>query len=120
MVGVHATVGQLSNNVFLDVSNIFKIVTERSRDRGQRSRDRRSTFFYSLFALATVVLPDGTNFVSVVLLSFQRYIKSSTSGISNAGLYERCKLNTRPNKFVRLTRKIIIIITDLNLRLRIS
>ena len=65
------------------------------------------------------MLPDGKNVVSVVLLSFQRY-KVVTSGISNDDLYERCKLNTRPNKFERLTRKIIIIITDLNLRLRIS
>ena len=47
VVGGHATVGRLSNNVFLDVSsdlgNILKKVAERSRDSGRRSRDRRPT-----------------------------------------------------------------------------
>ena len=38
-----------------------------------------------------------------------RDIKSSTSRISNADLYERCKLNTRSNEFVRLIRIIRII-----------
>ena len=47
VVGGHATVGRLSNNVFLDVSSNLEIfwikVTERSRDSGRRSRDRRLT-----------------------------------------------------------------------------
>ena len=47
MVGGHATVGRLSNNVFLDVSSdlgeILKKVAEWSRDSGRRSRDRWPT-----------------------------------------------------------------------------
>ena len=46
VVGGHATVVWLSNNVFLTlqaIRNIFEKVTERSRDSGQRSRDRRPT-----------------------------------------------------------------------------
>ena len=108
VVGVHATVGRLSNNVhtrFKQFGIFLKKVTERSRDSGRSSRNLRPTvkqrfwtfqtfwkkllnghatevrdhatvdqlFSISLFAFATVVLPDGTNVVSVVLLSFQRY-----------------------------------------------
>ena len=47
MVGGHATVGRLSNNVFSTFQAIRKIflkkVAERSRDSGRRSRDRRLT-----------------------------------------------------------------------------
>ena len=47
MVGGHATVGRLSNNVFWTFQAIWetflKKVTERSRDSGRRSRDRRMT-----------------------------------------------------------------------------
>ena len=46
VVGGHATVGRLSNNVFgrfKHLRNFLKKVTERSRDSGRRSRDRRST-----------------------------------------------------------------------------
>ena len=46
MVGGHATVGRLSNNVFWTfqaISKILKKVAERSRDSGRRSRDRRPT-----------------------------------------------------------------------------
>ena len=47
MVGGHATVGRLSNNVFLTFQAIWEIflkkVAERSRDSGRRSRDRRPT-----------------------------------------------------------------------------
>ena len=46
MVGGHAIVGRLSNNVFSTIQAIRKIfekVTERSRDSGRRSRDRRLT-----------------------------------------------------------------------------
>ena len=46
MVGGHATVGRLSNNVFSTFQAIQKIlekVAERSRDSGRRSRDRRPT-----------------------------------------------------------------------------
>ena len=42
----HATVGRLSNNVFRrfkQMGNFLKKVTERSRDSGRRSRDRRPT-----------------------------------------------------------------------------
>ena len=42
----HATVGRLSNNVFgrfMQSGSILKKVTERSRDSGWRSRDRRPT-----------------------------------------------------------------------------
>ena len=43
VVGGHATVGRLSNNVFSTfqaIRKFFEKVTERSRDRGRRSRDR--------------------------------------------------------------------------------
>ena len=46
MVGGHATVGRLSNNVFgrfKQLGKILKKVAERSRDCGRRSRDRRPT-----------------------------------------------------------------------------
>ena len=46
MVGGHATVGQLSNNVFgrfKRYGNFLKKVAELSRDSGRRSRDRRPT-----------------------------------------------------------------------------
>ena len=46
MVGGHATVGRLSNNVFgrfKQLENFLKKVAERSRDSGRRSRDRRLT-----------------------------------------------------------------------------
>ena len=46
MVGGHATVGRLSNNVFgrfKRFGKILKKVAERSRDSGRRSRDRRPT-----------------------------------------------------------------------------
>ena len=46
VVGGHATVGRLSNNVFCTFQAIWKFlkkVTERSRDSGRRSRDRRPT-----------------------------------------------------------------------------
>ena len=46
MVGGHATVGRLSNNVFGRFKRFGKIskkVAERSRDSGRRSRDRRPT-----------------------------------------------------------------------------
>ena len=47
MVGGHATVGRLSNNVFWTFQaireNFLKKVAERSRDSGRRSRDRRPT-----------------------------------------------------------------------------
>ena len=46
VVGGHATVGRLSNNVFgrfKQLWNLMKRVTERSRDSGRRSRDRRPT-----------------------------------------------------------------------------
>ena len=46
VVGGHATVGRLSNNVFWTFQAIWiflKKVTERSRDSGRRSRDRRPT-----------------------------------------------------------------------------
>ena len=46
VVGGHATVGWLSNNVFWrfkHFGNFLKKVTERSRDSGRRSRDRRPT-----------------------------------------------------------------------------
>ena len=46
MVGGHATVGRLSNNVFgrfKRFGKILKKVAERSRDSGLRSRDRRPT-----------------------------------------------------------------------------
>ena len=43
VVGGHATVSRLSNNVFgrfKQFGNILEKVTERSRDSGRRSRDR--------------------------------------------------------------------------------
>ena len=46
MVGGHATVGRLSNNVFWTFQAIWENVekvAERSRDSGRRSRDRRPT-----------------------------------------------------------------------------
>ena len=46
MVGGHATVGRLSNNVFgrfKQFGKILKKVAERSRDSGRRSRDHRPT-----------------------------------------------------------------------------
>ena len=47
VVGGHATVGRLSNNVFWTFQaiweNFLKKVAERSRDSGRRSRDRRPT-----------------------------------------------------------------------------
>ena len=46
LVGGHATVGRLSNNVFgcfKQLENFLKKVTERSRDSGRKSRDRRPT-----------------------------------------------------------------------------
>ena len=46
VVGGHATVGRLSNNVFSTfqaIRKILKKVAERSRDSGRRSRDRRPT-----------------------------------------------------------------------------
>ena len=46
MVGGHATVGRLSNNVFWTfqaIGKILKKVAERSRDSSRRSRDRRLT-----------------------------------------------------------------------------
>ena len=46
MVGGHATVGWLSNNVFRRFKQLeknLKKVAERSRDSGRRSRDRRPT-----------------------------------------------------------------------------
>ena len=47
VVGGHATVGRLSNNVFSTFQaiweNFLKKVAERSRDSGRRSRDRRPT-----------------------------------------------------------------------------
>ena len=46
MVGGHATVGRLSNNVFWTfqaIKRILEKVTERSRDSSRRSRDRRPT-----------------------------------------------------------------------------
>ena len=46
VVGGHATVGRLSNNAFgrlKQFENFLKKVTERSRDSGRRSRDRRLT-----------------------------------------------------------------------------
>ena len=46
MFGGHETAGRLSNNVFghfKQSGNFLKKVTERSRDSGRRSRDRRST-----------------------------------------------------------------------------
>ena len=46
VVGGHATVGQLSNNVFVRFKQFeifWKKVTERSRESGRRSRDRRPT-----------------------------------------------------------------------------
>ena len=45
VVGGHATVGRLSYNVFWrfkQLGKILKKVTERSRDSGRKSRDRRS------------------------------------------------------------------------------
>ena len=55
VVGVHATVGRLSNNVhtrFKQFGNFLKKVTERSRNSGRSSRDRRPTVkqrFYGRF-----------------------------------------------------------------------
>ena len=48
VVGGHATVGRLSNNVFFStfqakLAKLFKKVAERSRDSRRRSRDRRPT-----------------------------------------------------------------------------
>ena len=46
VVGGHATVGRLSNNIFRRFKQFCKIlkkITERSRDSGRRSRDRRPT-----------------------------------------------------------------------------
>ena len=46
VVGGHATVGRLLNNVFgrfKQLENFLKKVAERSRDSGRRSRDRRLT-----------------------------------------------------------------------------
>ena len=46
LVGGHATVGRLSNNVFgcfKQLENFLKKVTERSRDSGRKSRDHRPT-----------------------------------------------------------------------------
>ena len=57
VVGGHATVGWLSNNVyrrFNQFGNTSKKVTERSRDSGQRSRDRRPTVKQRLSTLQAI------------------------------------------------------------------
>ena len=73
VVGVHATVGRLSNNVFWTFQTFWKKLLNghATEVRDHATVDR--LFSISLFALATVVLSDGANVVSVVLLSFQRY-----------------------------------------------
>ena len=56
MVGGHATVGRLSNNVFWTLQAIrkfFEKVTERSRDSGRRSRDRWLTVKQRFFDVSS-------------------------------------------------------------------
>ena len=56
VVGRHATVGRLSNNVFgrfEQLGKFLKKVTERSRDSGRRSRDRRPTVKQRFFDVSS-------------------------------------------------------------------
>ena len=56
VVGGHATVGRLSNNVFwtfLAICENFEKVAERSRDSGRRSRDCRPTVKQRFFDVSS-------------------------------------------------------------------
>ena len=93
MVGGHATVGRLSNNVFwtfqaIRKKHFEKKVTERTRDSGRSSRDRRLTVKHRCFEVSS---------------NWENFLKKVTERSRDSGRRSRDRRPTVKQRFIEVS-----------------